>query len=272
MPPIPLTFSVREADGSWIVSGTVAQASEVVDLLTHSANGTVVVMDLATTSFWSPARELWDPSLVAAEVGVECVVHRVGAWAAATPGLSDELLVMRRSDLPRFLDGSWSPYELSIIDVPDRPNAARLDEIALAVGTASFDGPVLPHLADSRVWYRGHDDCFLRIETTDPAMPVSVFGRLLALSARSSLTGGDTARSSVAVPQPDTTLTARLIHESPRWLGIVDDSADPESRTARILLSALPEPWRLGGRPPEQVDHTATFDLGRGTWEFVAGR
>ncbi|MGW0664270.1 hypothetical protein [Streptodolium elevatio] len=59
MPPIPLTFSVREADGSWIVSGTVAQASEVMDLLTHSANGTVVVMDQATTSFWSPARELW---------------------------------------------------------------------------------------------------------------------------------------------------------------------------------------------------------------------
>lgn len=268
LPPFPLTLSVRETEGSWIVGGTVAQASDVVDLLVRSANDTVVVTDLATTSFWSPEGELPGPSGVAAEMGVECVVHRVGTWASATLGLSDEFLVMRRDDLPRLLNGSWSPYELSVIDLPARPAAAQLDEIALAVGTVAFDEPLLPQLPGSRIWYSGHDDCALRIESTDPTVPVAVFGRLLALFARSAPTGGGAAGSSVAIQEPDAVVLGRLLHESPRWFGVRADPGGSEGGSARIHLSVLPERWRLDHMWPEQVDCTATFEPGRGTWEL----
>ncbi|WTW97797.1 hypothetical protein OG216_32645 [Streptomycetaceae bacterium NBC_01309] len=246
----------------------MAQASDVVDLLVRSANDTVVVMDLATTSFWSAEGELPGPSGVAAELGVECVVHRIGAWASATLSLSDELLVMRRNDLPRLLNGSWSPYELSAVDLPARPSAAQLDEIALAVGTVGFDEPLLPQLADSRIWYSGHDDCALRIESTDPTVPVAVFGRLLALFARAAPTGGDPAGSSVAIPEPDAVVLGRLLHESPRWFGVRADSGVSEDGSARIHLSVLPERWRLDHKWPEHVDYTATFEPGWGTWEL----
>lgn len=49
---------------------------------------------------------------------------------------------MHRNSLPRFLDGNWSPYELSLVDVPMVPTPAQLDEIALVIGTAALDEPV----------------------------------------------------------------------------------------------------------------------------------
>ncbi|MBC3840860.1 hypothetical protein GXW82_12960 [Streptacidiphilus sp. 4-A2] len=41
--PFPLTFTAREADGSWQISASAARAGELIDLLSGSANDTVLV-------------------------------------------------------------------------------------------------------------------------------------------------------------------------------------------------------------------------------------
>lgn len=265
----PLTFGVREGGGSWMVYATAAEAGEVVDLLVRSAGETVVVLGLETTSFLDADYSLWSPSRIAAERKVECAVHRLGPWAAGTPGLGEELLVMRRDDLPRLLDGAWSPNQLSIVDVPARPTSAQLDDMALAVGTAEHGTPILPRLASSRLWYSGHDDCYAAIESTDASMPARVLGRLLALSAGSS-SAGDAARSPKAIAEPDAAAMRDLLRESAYWIGVPADPDHTDDGTAVIHLSVLPRAWRLGHKPPEKVDRTATLDLRRGTWELTA--
>ncbi|WP_126635480.1 hypothetical protein [Embleya hyalina] len=127
-----------------MVHATAAEAGELVDLPARSAGETVVVLGLETTSFPDADFSLWRPSRIAAEQKVECAVHRVGSWAAGTPGLGEELPVLRRDDLPRLLDGTWSPYELSIVEVPARPTSAQLDDVVLAVGTAEHGTPIRP--------------------------------------------------------------------------------------------------------------------------------
>ncbi|MBC3840861.1 hypothetical protein GXW82_12965 [Streptacidiphilus sp. 4-A2] len=222
-------------------------------------------MDLATNSFLHQDYRQWRPSLIAAEQGVDCTVHPLGAWARATPGLGAEILVLHRDSLPRFLDGGWSPYELSVVDLPTVPTPSQLDEIALVMGTAALDEPVLPRVEGSRFRYSGHDDCYLAVESTDPAMPASVLSRLLALLAGSALVRARAA-SSVLIPEPDTATTGRLICESPHWIGVV---AAVSETFLTIHLSALPQRWRLGQRPPEHVDRTATLDLIRNTWQVT---
>ncbi|MFD8735899.1 hypothetical protein ACFV06_13375 [Streptomyces sp. NPDC059618] len=263
--PFPLSFTVCEADGSWQISASAAQVSELIDVLLRSANDTVLVVDLATNSFMHEDFREWQPSLIAAEQGVDFTVHRVGAWASSTPGFGEEILVMHRNSLPRFLDGSWSPYELSLVDVPTVPTPARLDEIALVIGTAALDEPVLPRITGSRFWYSGHDDCYLTAESTDPTMPASVLSRLLALQAGSALVSTG-ATASVMIPEPDTETTGQLILESPHWIGVVGAVS---GALATIHLSAMPQRWRLGQRPPKHVDYTATLDPVRGTWQLT---
>ncbi|WP_126641022.1 hypothetical protein [Embleya hyalina] len=251
-----------------MVHATPAEAGEVVDLMVRWAGETVVVLGLETTSFLDADYSLWSPSRIAAEQKVECAVHRVGSWAAGTPGLGEEILVMRRDDLPRLLDGTWSPYQVSIVDVPARPTSAQLDDVALAVGTAEYDTPILPRLAGSRLWYSGHDDCYAAIESTDASMPARILGRLLALSARSS-SAGESDRSPDTIAEPDAAAMRDLIRESAYWIGVPADPDHTDNGTAVIHLSVLPQRWRLGRKPPERIDRTATLDLRRGTWEFT---
>jgi hypothetical protein len=47
--PFPLSFSVREASGSWMVDATAAQASELADVLIRAASDTIVMVDLGTS-------------------------------------------------------------------------------------------------------------------------------------------------------------------------------------------------------------------------------
>ncbi|MFD6279045.1 hypothetical protein ACFWFI_26290 [Streptomyces sp. NPDC060209] len=263
--PFPLSFSVRESGESWHISASAAQASEMIDVLLRSANDTVLVVDLATNSFLHEDFQEWQPSLIAAERGIDFAVHRVGSWASATPGLGEEILVMHRNSLPRFLDGSWSPYELSLVDVPTVPTPAQLDEIALTIGTADLDEPVLPRITGSRFWYSGHDDCYLAVESTDSTMPASVLSRLLTLLAGSALiSAGGT--SSAMIPEPDIATMGQLICESPHWIGLAGATS---GTSVTIHLSALPQRWRLGQKPPVHVDYTATLDLIRGTWHVA---
>ncbi|QMU71982.1 hypothetical protein [Streptacidiphilus sp. P02-A3a] len=263
--PFPLSFSVREADGSWMISAAAARAGELVDVLTRTANDTVVVVNLATNSFLDGDYQQWRPSLIAAELGVDCAVHPVGAWASDSIALGEEFLVMRRDSLPGFLTGEWSPYELSLVDVPAGVTPEQLDELALVIGTGTGDEPLLARLDGSRFRYSGHDDCYLLVESTDPAAPAAVLGRLLALLAGSVLIGAGGA-ASVRVPEPDSALPERLIGESPHWVGVVGTAS---GTTVTVTLSALPRRWRLGQAPPERADHVATLDLAHGGWRLA---
>lgn len=263
--PFPLSFSVREAGGSWLVSAAAARAGELIDVLTRTANDMVVVVNLATNSFLNEDYQQWRPSLIAAEQGVDCTVHPVGAWASDSIELGEEFLVMHRDSLPRFLSSDWSPYELSLVDVPAGATPERLDELTLVIGTATGDEPVLPRLDGSRFWFSGHDDCYLAVESMDPAMPASVLGRLLALLAGSALIGADGA-SSVRVPEPDNALPEQLIRESPHWIGAVGTAS---VTMVTVKLSALSQRWRLGQDLPERADRVATLNLDHGVWHLA---
>lgn len=260
--PFPLSFSVRQVEGSWLVDATAAQANELADVLAHAAQGSVVIVDLATNSFLDEDDRFWPASRIAAGQGVDFQAHSLDMLASDVIGLSEETLVLRRQDLGRFLAG-WSPYELTLVDVPGTPTPERLDEIALVLGTATHNEPVLPDLAGSRLWFSGHDDCYVAIESTDPAMPATVLGRLLTLLIGSALADA----GPVEVREPDNAIVAGLIAESPHWIGKLGAVA---GSTVSVDLSATTEPWRLSQPSPDQIDHTAVYDAKHRAWELTA--
>ncbi|PWK64850.1 hypothetical protein BCL76_114172 [Streptomyces sp. CG 926] len=264
--PFPLSFSVSEAEGLWRMVAGAAQASELVDLLVDVAGDAVAVVSLETNSYldedWHPLQ----PGLIAAELGVPCTVHPLGSWAAGTNGLGEEFLVLDRDRLPRLLDGTWSPYELTLIDMPADATAEGLDELALVIGTTGVDEPVLSRLGDSRVWFSGHDDCYVLLETRDPGLPAAVLARLLTLLAGSVL--AERAEEPFArVPEPGLWLPEQLITTAPHWIGALGNVAED---LVTIALAALPDRWRLGVPFPQQADLTATLDVRHGTWQITS--
>lgn len=264
----PLSFSVREAEGVWRVAAGAAQAGELVDLLVAATNDAVAVVSLETTSFLDKDWRTLRPSLIAAELGVPCTVHALGSWASGTHGLAREILVMDRGLLPRLLDGTWSPYELTLIDVPAGVSPEQLDELALALGTAGVDEPLLSRLEGSQVWFSGHDDSYALMETRDRALPAAVLARLLALLAGSALAELSLAPS-WRVPDPGPWLPGRLIATGPHWIGALGAVTND---LVTIGLAALPEPWRLGVPFPHRADLLATLDVLHGTWRITAAR
>ncbi|WP_345281494.1 hypothetical protein [Kitasatospora albolonga] len=268
----PLAFSVREDEGIRTVSAAAAQGSELLDLLLRSAREEVVVAGLATNSFLDEDYRFWSPGEIAADQGAACRVHPIGDRAGGSIDLSEELLVLERDVMPRFLDGSWSPYELTLVDVEPGQTAEQLDELALAIGTARAGEPVLTRLPGSRFYFSGHDDCYVHLETRDAELPVRLFARLLALMAGSALHGvrgtpPGADGQTLAVPEPDGALVERLIARSPHWIGVV---AEASEAGVGIALGVLERPWRLG-EWPERTDRTAVLDLGTGTWRMADG-
>ncbi|WP_309140722.1 hypothetical protein [Micromonospora sp. M51] len=256
--PFPLSFSVRETGGSWMVNATAAQAAELADVLMLAGNDTIMVVGVETNSFLDEEYQQWRPSRIAAEQGVSFEVHEVRALAAGVVGLSEEALLIPREQLPRFLAG-WYPYELTFVDVPGTPSAERVDEMIVTIGTATFDEPVLPALAGSRLLFSGHDDCYVSVETTDPAVPAAVLGRLLVLLVGSALV--DT--TVVEVTAPDVETVERLIEENRHWVG----ELGPATRgSVTVELHATSGSWRLGQSLPKQVDRTMVYDIADRVW------
>ncbi|MER5885436.1 hypothetical protein ABT160_16530 [Streptomyces sp. NPDC001941] len=264
--PFPLSFSVREAEGLWRVSAGAAQAGELVDLFVAVANEAVAVVSLETNSYLDEDWHTLRPALIAADLGVPCRVHTLGSWASGTHGLAEELLVLDRDLLPRLLDGTWSPYELTLIDVPADVTPDQLDELALVLGTADVDQPVLSHLGDSRVWFSGHDDCYVFLETQDPALPTALLARLLSLLAGSAL-AGITEEPLSRVPEPGPWLPEQLIATAPHWIGALGNVTQD---LVTIALAVLPDPWHLGVSFPRQADLTVTLDVRHGTWRIAS--
>lgn len=255
-PPFPLSFNVREADGSWLIDATAAEAAELADLLVMAAQETIVVVDLATNTFLDEDYTSWRPSRIAAEQGVRCEAHSLGWLASGVVGLSDEVLVLHRDELPRFL-ADWYPYELTLIDAPAWPTPERLDEMALAIGTADHTKPLLPELAGSRLYFSGHDDCYVILESTDSRMPTAILSRLLAAKAGSA--------ASVEVPEPDATIVAAMIAQSAHWVGTIGAES---AESVTVDLAAVSQRWRPSQPLPDSVDLRATYDLSHGTWHF----
>ncbi|MFI9046107.1 hypothetical protein [Streptomyces sp. NPDC053427] len=263
--PFPLSFSVREIEGAWQVTAAAAQAGELVDLLVAVANDAVAVVSLETNSYLDEDWQSLRPSLIAAELGVPCTVHSLGSWASGTYGLGEELLVVDRDLLPRLLNGTWSPYELTLIDVPADVAPEQLDELALVLGTTDIDEPLLSRLGDSRVWFSGHDDCYVMLETRDPALPTAVLARLLTLLAGSAL-AELTEEPLSRVPEPGPWLPERLIATASHWIGALGKVTEDQ---VSIELAALPDPWQLGVSFPQQADLTATLDVRHSTWQIA---
>ena len=141
------------------------------------------------------------------------------------------------------------------------PDPARTEEIALAMGTAARGEPVLPGLPGSRLRYSGHDDCYLHVESADPALPAALLSRLLALLAGSALAG----TCPVNVPEPPATIAASLIAARPHWAG-----GSALQDTVAISLTALAEPWRLSHPLPERANCTVTYHPQQGAWQLAA--
>ncbi|WP_371619913.1 hypothetical protein [Streptomyces sp. NBC_00454] len=272
-----MSFSLREAEGVWEVTAGAAQAGELADLLAAVATSAVAVLSLETNSYMDEDWQPLPPSLIAADLGVPCTVHPLGSWASGTYGLADELLVMDRGLLPRFLDGSWSPYELTLIDVPADVTSDQLDELALVLGTTDVDGVRLSHFEDSRIWFSGHDDCYVWLETRDPALPAAILARLLTLMAASALAeltelteltdlSGLAESPSARIPEPEPWLPEQLIATAPHWIGALGHVTEG---LVTIKLAALSTPWRLNVPFPQQADLTATLDVCDGTWRIT---
>ncbi|WP_281904622.1 hypothetical protein [Phytohabitans aurantiacus] len=259
--PFPLSFSVREAAGGWSVQATAARASELADVLVKAASDTVVVADVATNSFLDEQYVQWKPSQVAAAQGIDCSAHDWAALAAGVVGLSDEALVMRRDDVPGFLAG-WHPYELTFVGLPNKPNAQQLDEIALAIATAHHGQPILPTLPGCCLWYSGHDDCYVWVESADRGVPPAILGRLLALIAGSALADA----APVEVSDPPHALVEALIEESRHWVGMLA-AVSPDAVT--VSLSATTQEWRLAQPLPEKVHRTAVYNVIEATWHLA---
>src|ERR1035438_3352822 len=105
--PRPRNWLVCSCAGLGARSWWWAQRTELTDVRIRPAGDTIVVVDLATNSFIDEDYVQWRPSRIAAEQGVSCQAHLLGALASGVAGLSEEALAMRRDDLPRFLAG-WS--------------------------------------------------------------------------------------------------------------------------------------------------------------------
>jgi hypothetical protein len=254
----PLSFVVRMARGVWMVTATAAQAVELADVLVRSANDTIVVVGVDATYYLDEEDGLSppSPSQIAAEQGISHDTHLLDGLASTV--VSEEALVIRRDDLPRFLTG-WSSYNLVWIDVPGAPTPDQIDEIALTIGTTNYPDPVLPELVGSRVCFFGHDDCYVTVESTDSAVAPAVLGRLLALLVGSALVDV----SPVDLADPGGLVTETLIEKSPRWVGLLGAVSE---HSVTVDLAAVAEPWRLGEQLPERPDHTVTYDVHQRIW------
>lgn len=260
--PFPLTFSVRGVAGCWTVRATAATATELADLLVHAAKNTIAVVDVATNDFVDEEYVQWKPSRMVAQQATRCTVHDFGGLADGVVGLSVEALVMSREEFPGFLEG-WYPYELTLVGLPEVPTAERLDEIGLEIGTARHDRPILPNLPGCCLWYSGHDDCYVWVETTERQVAAAILGRLLALLVGSAL--ADTGVT--AVTEPADSLVEDLLQQGSDWAGTVEVVS---VQAVTVSLAATSGPWRLDQPLPEEIDRVAVYDVEEARWRLAA--
>jgi hypothetical protein len=233
-----------------------------VDVLATSAQETAVVLNVGQNSWLADDYAPWPLGQIAHEQNVDVTVHDI-RWAASR-FISDDLLALSWRDLPRLLH-DWSPYDIEILDVAGLPSAAEADELVLIVNTYDVAGSLLPHLPGSRVYFAGHDDCYVYAETTDPALPARLLTRLLALLAGSGLMSGDL--DAVTVPEPPEPVAAALLRQSGHWVGSIASGRPGQAVT--LALTPTASRWRLGDLPPRPTSHDVSLHLEDGHWDIA---
>ncbi|WP_433334211.1 hypothetical protein [Spirillospora sp. CA-294931] len=240
----PGAFAVVERDGALVVDGVAASAAELVDVLGTGALETAVVLNVGQNS-WMDDYEPWTLGRIARHQGVRADVHDI-RWAASPRFRSDDLLVLPWEDLPRLLDG-WSAYGIEIFDCDGTPDP---DALALAVNTAEPGGLTLPALPGARVYFSGHDDFYVHVETRDDRLPGRIFGRLLGLQAD-------------AAPPPGE-LVDELLRHGERWVSVLTSAQG----TVALELVPTEVAWRLHDPVPPGVSHVAVVEGGGAGWEL----
>jgi hypothetical protein len=261
--PFPLSISVAQADGTWAVHATASRVHDLVDVLAAGTDHHAVVLNVGQNSWLNDDYTTWPLARIAQQQDIVFTAHDI-RWAATPGSASEDLLIMAWSDLQRFLDG-WSLYEVTIIDVASPPASDELDELALTINTHDHAAPLLPRLPGSRVYYSGHDDCYVYVESVDPVLPARILARLLTLSAGSALLDDNDA-DAVVIPEPDVSLAAVLLHHHPHWAATVLETQP--GRTVTIGITAIERAWRLSDPTPAGTPLVITLDLGTGHWAF----
>lgn len=260
--PFPLSIGVVESEGIWTVGATAARTCDVIDVLAGSAHDTAMVLNVGQTSWLTDDHTPWPLGRIAQEQNVDATVHDIG-WAAPSPDLDGDLLVMAWRDLYQLLDG-WSPYGIDILDIPGP--LPEVDELVLAINTRDAATCMLPRSPGSGIYYSGHDDCYLHAETIDATLPTRLLTRLLTLFAGSALLGDDT--DTLTVPQPEQRLAATLLHHGSHWVGTILNSQP--GRTVTLALTPTAKAWRLADPVPVEPSHRITLDLPASTWRVSA--
>jgi hypothetical protein len=258
--PFPLSISVAGSEGVWTVQATATRIADVVDVLDTGAGRSVAVLNLDQSSWLDDDYIPWSPRRIAKAQGVEATAHDVG-WANAATDVEEDLLVLAWRDLPRFL-GGWSVHNIDVLDLPGPEE--DIDSLVLAVNTAETRSRLLPGLPGSRLYYSGHDDCYLYAETTDPSVPARLLSRLLTLFAGSELIDDGTDTVDVAEPGPDlsTSLLARCDH----WVGTITPESTKDLVTVGLIETT--RPWRLADANPATATYHVVYDRRRDTWDI----
>ncbi|GAA1415833.1 hypothetical protein ACFQZ4_41540 [Catellatospora coxensis] len=265
--PFPLSFAVSSADGVHCVDAAAASVSELVDLFAAYARGHAVVLNVGTNSWPADDHRQAPLERIAREQGVDVDVHDI-RWAVARYA-SGDLLVMPWARMARFLDG-WYPYDIEILDVAEPLTPTRVEELALAVNTHDLrTGPLVPQAPGAGLYFNGHDDCYVYVETTSAGFAPRLLARLLALRAGAGLLDerdaeGEDTEVAVTVTQPPVALAAELLGIAGTWVGKVAQVCPGERVT--LALAPTAARWRLGQALPEVMPHEVTLDLVTGGW------
>jgi hypothetical protein len=214
----PLTINVSASQDIHIVNGTAARTCDLIDVLSSAAQNTAVVLNVDQYSRLDPHDDPLRSHEIARQQGVQSTAHDI-TWTQAHGSAPSDLLTMSWSDLHRFFDGSWSHYGADIMDAEGPLPDDVADEVALAFHLQSQDS-CLPHeFPQSRVFYSGHDDCYLHVQSIDPTMPARILTRLIALFGGSALLDDNT--ESVTVAEPQLSTAENMLRESEHWVGTI---------------------------------------------------
>lgn len=170
----------------------------------------------------------------------------------------DELLVINRDDLPRFL-GEWAHFGIDLLDLGFRPSEEDAQTLAFDINAAT-PGGVLDHCPSSMTYFSSHDDLYFHGEVRMPGLPPALLRRSLALH----LAAGAAARGQFGhtISLPDSEFVEQLLERSSVWAGVLRENPNPDE----ISTGLVPQKWRIGERVADNFLAILTYSLHRRQW------
>ncbi|MFC4147623.1 hypothetical protein ACFO0M_15310 [Micromonospora mangrovi] len=258
--PFPVAFSLVSAGGLHTIRAAAASAAELADVLAALGQEYAVVLNVGTNSFLDEDWAQWPLARIARAQGVTATAYDI-RWSASRHW-SDDLLVLPWTEMDRLFAG-WSCHDIEILDAPGPLSPGQADEVALAVNSHDQTTAMVPDVPGATLYFSGHDDCYVHLETTDPTGPVRMLARLLALKAGVVLLGEDEETEAVTVAEPPRDLLARLLTGGEHWVGRAARTS-PTELTVSLAVTGCA--WRLADPVPERLPYRLVLDLPGGTW------